>query len=144
MFLAVTLSCSSSDPGDSRMIGVVVPGLENIPVIVSPDTVEAGVRFGAVINTFGSSGCTLPSGVAMRLQRSSVTITPFDQVASETTACTRDYAPRPHPVTLTFTAAGPAQIIVRGVRTDGTVPGRMPETVTKDLWVLPEASRSGS
>lgn len=130
------LACSPTTPSASRTMGVVLPGLPGVPVIQAPDTVQAGFPVAILINTFGSSGCTTPAGLDLQLSPSTVTITPFDQFAPEDQACTRDYAARPHPVDVTFTTLGPAQIVVRGISTGGTAPGRSVVTITKDVYVL--------
>lgn len=142
LFLAATLGCSGAEPGDSRSIGVIHPGVPGAAVIVAPDSVEAGQPVQAIINTFGSSSCTTPAGVAVRLTASTATITPYDLVATgSNTVCTRDYGPRPHPVELTFTQAGTARLVARGVTVGGTVPGKSLITVTKEIRVLPRLAR---
>lgn len=50
---------------EEPVVGVILTG-EN--VIDAPDTVRACEPFDAAINTFGSSSCTRPDGVDVRLQ----------------------------------------------------------------------------
>lgn len=143
VFLAGSLGCTAVDPSGSRVIGVVGPGVPETAVIAAPDTVEVGQRFLAIVNTFGSSGCTTPDGVALRQDAASASIIPYDVITSaEGTACTRDWAPRPHPVELSFTRSGDARIVVHGVHVGGTVPGRTLVTVTRDIRVLPSIARA--
>jgi len=134
--LLSALACSSTSPSDGRAIGVVSPGLAGVPVIEAPDTVQAGFPFVAVINTFGSSGCTSPAEADVRLSPAVATVTPYDVVAPDGVACTRDYASRAHPVRVTFTDLGPACIVVRGVSTGGTPLTRTSVTITKDIYVI--------
>jgi hypothetical protein len=138
VLLAAALACSTSDPDDARSIGVVHPGLAGTPVILAPDTVNAHQSFATVVHSFGSSSCTTPAGVDLDLDASSATITPYDVVAEgRGTVCTADYAPRPHPVTLTFTSPGPALIVARGYSVGGTVSGKTLVTIDTHVWVLP-------
>jgi hypothetical protein len=127
--------CSSStEPAGPRQVGVIAPTDYLTPVIDAPDTVHAAIAFEVVVNTFGSSGCVEPDGVALAAGPAYATVIPYDLVAPG--ACTRDFAAQPHPVTLTFTQPGSARIVVHGVRTDGIVPGRDPATVVMDVYVL--------
>ena len=127
--------CSSNtEPADPRQVGVIAPTDYLTPVIDAPDTVHAALAFEVVVNTFGSSGCVQPDGVALATGPAHATLIPYDVVSQG--ACTRDFAARPHPVTLAFTRPGLARIVVHGVRTDGFVPGGEPATVSKDVHVL--------
>lgn len=132
----VAAGCSSgtTEPAGPRQVGVIAPTDYFTPVIDAPDTVHAALAFEVVVNSFGSSGCVHPDGVALATGRAHATVIPYDLVTPG--ACPRDFAARPHPVTLTFTQPGLARIVVHGVRTDGIVPGREPATVSKDVYVL--------
>ncbi|HSE28672.1 MAG TPA: hypothetical protein VLA95_10620 [Gemmatimonadales bacterium] len=127
-------SSSTTEPAGPRQVGVIAPTDYSTPVIEAPDTVHAALAFEAVVNSFGSSGCVRPDGVALAAGPSHASVIPYDLVASG--PCTRDFVARPHPVTLTFTQPGSARIVVHGVRTDGIVPGREPATISKTIYVL--------
>ncbi len=132
--LAAGCGSGTTEPAGPRQVGVIAPTDDLTPVIQAPDTVPAALAFEVVVNTFGSSGCVQPDGVALAPGPAHATVIPYDLVASE--ACTRDFAPRPHPVTLVFTQPGSARIVVHGVRADGAVPGREPATASRDVYVL--------
>lgn len=135
LLAAFGLGCSSTDSSSDQTIGIIQPGLQGVPVIQAPDTVQAGFPFTAVINTFGSSSCVTPDGHTLRQSGSEATVVPFDRLSADQ-ACTRDYGARPHPVQLTFTVMGDGKIVVRGKSVGGTVPGESMVTVTKDVFVI--------
>jgi hypothetical protein len=136
--LSATLACGGTEPSDQRVVGVILAGSGMASVINAPDTVRARERFGAVINTFGSSSCTTPDGVDLQQAASEVVVTPYDRVPADSAAsCTRDMAPRPHPVQIRFTDPGLGRIVVRGRLINGTVPGPSLVSVTKTVVVLP-------
>lgn len=134
VLLAGGCSSSPAGPAGPRQVGVIAPTDYLTPVIDAPDTVHAAIAFEVVVNTFGSSGCVQPDGVTLVTGPALAAVVPYDLVTSG--MCPRDFAPRPHPVTLRFTRPGPARIVVRGVRNDGIVPGREPATVWKEVYVL--------
>lgn len=134
LFAGGCSSSSSTEPAGPRQVGVIAPTDYFTPVIDAPDTVHAALAFEVVVNTFGSTGCVQPDGVALAAGPAHATVIPYDLVAPG--ACTRDFAAQPHPVTLTFTQPGVARIVVHGVRTDGIVPGRDPATISKEIHVL--------
>jgi hypothetical protein len=110
------IGCSdSSGPTTERSIGVIQPGFP-VEVILAPDTVAVSSRFGATVNTFGSSTCTIPDGIELILTENSAFVTPYDRRPTGQAICTGDIAPRPHPVELQFTLAGVATIVVIGYR----------------------------
>jgi hypothetical protein len=136
--LSATLACGATGPSDQRVVGVILTGSGMASVINAPDTVRARERFGAVINTFGSSTCTTPDGVDLHQTATEVVVTPYDRVPSDPGAsCTRDMAPRPHQVQIRFNDPGLGRIIVQGRLSDGTVPGPSLVSVTKTVVVLP-------
>lgn len=136
--LAGLAGCSIlTGPDNRRVIGTIDDGGTGIPIIVAPDTVQAGSSFTATIHSFGSSSCTMPDGVALTLMPSEARVTPYDLVPNGGGyVCTADYAPRPHPIELRFTSVGPATIVALGQVFDRAGPGRIPGTVTKQLVVL--------
>ncbi len=134
VLMAGGCSSSATEPAGPRQFGVIAPTDHLTPVIDAPDTVHAAIAFEVVVNTFGSSGCVQPDGVTLATGPALAVVIPYDLVTSG--MCPRDFAPRPHPVRLTFTQPGPARIVVRGVRNDGIVPGREPATVSKNVYVL--------
>ena len=140
--LLLMLACSGTEPSE-RVVGVIITGPVASDVIVAPDTVEADTRFVAVINTFCSSSCTNPDGVDLNLTSASATITPYDRVPNDqsSTGCTRDMAPRPHPVDLQFATTGTKTIVVQGRLASGVVPGQATATVSKSLVVIPRRTR---
>lgn len=95
------------------IIGFVWDDGGGVVVIEAPDTVRAGVAFGAVVNTSGSSSCTTPVRTDVVVDGLVARITPYDRVAEEGTDCTADVAPRPHPVEITFPKAGAGTLEVR-------------------------------
>jgi hypothetical protein len=124
-------------PDSRRVVGLIDASGTGIPTIVAPDTVQAGSSFTATVHSFGSSSCTTPDGVGLTLTPTEARVTPYDRVPADSrVACTADFSPRPHPVELRFTRAGPATIVALGdVFTSPT--GRTPGAVTKRLVVLP-------
>jgi hypothetical protein len=130
--------CSSLfGPDTRRVIGTIDASGTGIPTIVAPDTVQAGSSFTATINSFGSSSCTTPDGVALTLTAGEARVTPYDRVPTGAVACTADFSPHPHSVQLRFTSAGPATIIALGQVFDQSSDGRGLGTVTKPVVVLP-------
>jgi hypothetical protein len=136
--LSATLACGATEPSDQRVVGVILAGSGMASVINAPDTVRARERFVAVINTFGSSSCTTPDGVDLQQAASEVVVIPYDRVPADSAAsCTRDMAPRAHPVQVRFTDPGLGRIVVHGRLINGTVPGPSLVSVTKTVVVLP-------
>jgi hypothetical protein len=134
--LNTTLGCSAAEPSDHRIVGVILVGNGAASVIQAPDTVRVHESFGVVINTFGSSSCTTPDGVDLRLAPTDVVITPYDRVPTDpAVSCTRDMAPRPHPVQARFSEPGLGRIIVQGRVTSDIEPGQGPVSVTKTVVV---------
>jgi len=96
-----------------REIGHIDVSLDpHRPVIIAPDSVGLATPFIVVVNTFGSSSCTTPDGVALVAAPRLARIVPYDKIQRQG-ACTADYASRPHQVTVQFTDTGAA--IVRAV-----------------------------
>ena len=134
--LAGGWGCGLFEPDTRRVVGLIDPGLA-LPAIEAPDTVQLGVAFAAVINSFGSSSCTTPDGVRLTLEPSEARVIPYDRVPNGgDIACTADISPIPHPVELQFAVAGAATIVVEGVV---ALPagGLGRGTVTKNVVVLP-------
>jgi hypothetical protein len=130
--------CSAfTGPDTRRIVGTIDPsGTGN--TVLAPDTVQAGSSFIAIIHTFGSSSCTTPDGVALKLGSSEARITPYDLVpADKGTVCTADLAPQPHPVELRFSHVGPATIVVLAAVIDQGSGGQSRGVVTKQLVVIP-------
>ena len=135
--VAIVISACSTGPDTERIVGVIDADL-GIPTILAPDTVQAGVSFTATVNTFGSSSCTTPDGVALTLESAAARVIPYDLVpVGNDVVCTADMAPHPHPVELVFTAAGHASIVAEGDVFANAVPGRTRGSVTKAVVVLP-------
>ena len=115
--LVVTTLAGCAPIGNSsseRDIGQIHLRLDSMmPVIIAPDTVGRAVSFAVVVNTFGSSSCTTPDGVALVITPQLARITPYDRIQTQG-ACTADYASRPHPVTVRFTDPGAATLRVIG------------------------------
>jgi hypothetical protein len=135
--LSATLACGATEPSDQRVVGVILAGIGMAGVIDAPDTVRARAPFQSVINTFGSSSCTTPDGVDLSQTPSEVIVTPYDRVPVGPASCTKDMAPRPHPVQVRFTDPGLGRIVVQGRLVSGTVPGSGPVSVIKTIVVLP-------
>ena len=122
-----------------------MPGLADVTLIEVSELIRAGIPFTAVINSFGSSSCTIPDGAKVELSSSEATVTPYDLVPVEgETACTADYGARPHPVQLVFHSPGTARITARGRHVGGTVPGSSIVTVTLTVTVLDPTARLSS
>jgi hypothetical protein len=136
--IAVMTTACSTEPDTERVVGIIDAD-PSIPTIVAPDTVQAGVRFAATVNTFGSSSCTTPDGVDLTLEAATAHVTPYDRVLvnPDDGACSADMAPQPHPVDLLFTAPGEASIVVEGRVFTPTSNVTIPGTVTKAVVVLP-------
>jgi hypothetical protein len=60
--LALGACNDPTDLGKERVIGRIDPSHTGVPVIVTPREVEAQARFGVVVNTFGTFGCSSPDG----------------------------------------------------------------------------------
>src|SRR5262245_10589737 len=111
VLVLVLVACS--DParppeGDTgRYIGVIQYSSQPQGVVLAPESVQVGVLFEVIVNSFGSSTCTLPDGVEMSQDGNVATITPYDR-STEETPCSGDMAPRPHAVMLQFNALGMA------------------------------------
>ena len=137
--VALATSCfASTDSETGRVVGIIDTG-SRVPTIEAPDTVRAGIPFGAVGNTFGSSTCTMPDGVNVTLGPAEARVVPYDQVSTggDDFACTADLAPRPHPVRLHFTQAGAARIVAAGTVIDEETGERGSGEVTKAVVVMP-------
>ena len=139
------LACGSTEPREGRVVGAILPNLDHVPIIEVPDIIRAGEPFTAVINSFGSSSCTTPDGIDLKLRGSEATVTPYDLVPVDgETPCTADFAARPHPVELEFRSEGTARINARGRHVGGTVPGSSIVTVTRTVTVLSPYARLSS
>ena len=137
MALAIATTACSTEPDTERRIGLIDADLE-IPTIVAPDTVQVGVRFAAMVNTFGSSSCTTPDGVDLTLESTAARIVPYDRVVTDDEfGCTPDMSPMPHPVELLFAAPGEATIVAQGRVFTPTANRPVPGSVTKAVVVLP-------
>ena len=138
--VAVATSCfASTDSDTGRVVGIISTG-ERVPTIEAPDTVRAGAAFGAVVNTFGSSTCTMPDGVELTLGPAEARVVPYDLETTnpgEGFACTADLAPRPHPVELRFTEVGLARIVAAGTVVGEETRERKPGEVMKAVVVVP-------
>jgi len=138
MAIAIATTACSTEPDTERVVGIIDADPSG-STIVAPDTVQAGVRFAATVNTFGSSNCTAPDGVDLTLEAAAALVIPYDRVLvnPDDGACTADMAPHPHPVELLFTAPGEASIVVEGRVFTPTSNVTIPGTVTKAVVVLP-------
>jgi hypothetical protein len=137
--VALFTSCfASTDSETGRVVGII-SSRSRVFTIEAPDTVRAGVAFGAVVNTFGSSTCTMPDGVELMLGPAEARVVPYDleTTPGEGFACTADLAARPHPVELRFTEAGLARIVAAGTVVDEESRERKPGEVTKTVVVVP-------
>ncbi len=132
--LALTACRTASEPTATRSYGLIAPAPPGATVIVAPDSVRVGASVAIIVNTFGNSSCVAPLSMDVRYVATGVELTPWDRVATETIVCTADIAPRPHGATVTFSAAGPATLSVRGWILDAQ--GRRAlGTVTKSVHV---------
>ena len=137
--VALATNCfASTDSETGRVVGIISTG-QRVPTIEAPDTVRAGIAFGAVVNTFGSSTCVIPDGVELTLGPAEARVVPYDEVTTGGggVACTADLAARPHPVELRFTQAGVARIVAAGTLLDERSGERGPGEVTKAVVVIP-------
>jgi hypothetical protein len=109
--------------------GIVIIGWvrADVPVtesIAAPDTVAAGEPFDAVVYSYGSTTCATPVRADVAMDGLVARVTPYVRVPDDPgTVCTEDESPRPHPVRLTFPAAGAGVIELHGRAADeaGTV-----------------------
>lgn len=108
-----------TEPGTIRTVGIITPGGPSPDVLEAPVPLEAGRPQTVTVNTFGSSTCVRPDGVTLKVEGMVVEIVPYDLVPlSPAAMCTRDMAPRPHPVTVTFDRTGTALFRIIGVRAE--------------------------
>lgn len=66
-------------PSSDQKVGIVDSEYLDVPVLLAPDTVQAGVRFGVTVTTLGYSGCWEAAGATTRRAGAVVTITPYDR-----------------------------------------------------------------
>lgn len=107
-------------PAADQQVGVVDSEYLDVPVLVAPDTVQAGVRFGVTVTTLGYSGCWKAAGAATAQNGAVVTITPYDRVL-QGAACTAALEQLSRTVELRLDEPGVVVVRVEG-RTDR--PGR--------------------
>jgi hypothetical protein len=129
------VACSTATEPTRRVVGLIYVGESAPPTIIAPDTVRVGEVFSAIVNSFGSSSCTIPDGVDLTLGSSEAIIRPYDRVPNVKTICTLDLSPRPHPVELSFSLEGVANIVAVGEVIDDAAQLRVPGTVSKQIVV---------
>jgi hypothetical protein len=111
------------------------------PVIVSPDTVQAGVPFDVTVTTIGASGCWKADGARVSAAAMLAVITPYDLAPThwangDPMFCTGALVSLPRSVQLTFGQAGEATIRVEGrVVQDGELEKTIPGSVEKRVIV---------
>ena len=110
------LGCSNpNSPTWTRDMGTIgihqhaaTPG-----VLISPDTVRAGVPFTVTVTTYGSSSCTRPDESDVTTFGFLIEVIPFDQRLTRG-VCTDDLRAFPRAVTVTFPQPGRGLLRVRG------------------------------
>jgi hypothetical protein len=111
------------------------------PVLVAPDTVQAGVPFDAVVTTIGASGCWSAGGARVSASAALAVITPYDiaprhHANGEPLFCTAALVRLPRTVQLTFGQRGEATIRVEGrVVHDGDVARSVPGSIERRVIV---------
>ena len=63
--LAGATACGVLEADSRRIVGLIADPAPT--TIQAPDTVRLGERFTATVNTFGSSSCTTPDGVELKM-----------------------------------------------------------------------------
>jgi hypothetical protein len=136
--MSVATSCFALVNSESGLVvGIIHTGVQ-VHTIEAPDTVRRGAPFSAIINTFGSAGCSSADGVKLALKPTEARVTPYDRVPTgNDVACTADVRPNPHPVTLHFTLSGAATIVAVGMVIDETSGEQKRGEVTKAVVVVP-------
>jgi hypothetical protein len=117
-------------PAATTLMTAAAQPLELSATIIAPDTVMAGVSFGATISTIGLSGCWRAGGAEIATPSATLAVVlPFDAVeggaGGEARFCTAALVDLPRVVTLRFDTPGTATIRVEGrfVVGEETVPG---------------------
>jgi hypothetical protein len=106
------LACTSgTEPDDwRRVVGHVNPALSSIQAVSFPAQVQANVPFPVTVTTLGSSSCTRADGASVSRSDNLAIITPYDRVAPDGTACTRDLRGFPRTVMVRFGRPGEARL----------------------------------
>jgi hypothetical protein len=113
----------------------------DLPVLVAPDTVQAGVPFDAVVTTIGASGCWRAAGARLAASPALAVITPYDVAPThhangEPLFCTGALVRLSRSVQLTFGQRGEATIRVEGrVVQDGDLARSVPGSSEKRVVV---------
>ncbi len=112
--LVALTACSSATAPDGwrRVIGRIEPAMSSVQAIKLPSEAVVNVPFVITATTLGSSSCTRSDGATSSVTGSLVVITPYDRVAPEGTACTRDLHSFPRDASVTLSSAGLATIRV--------------------------------
>jgi hypothetical protein len=133
--LAGLVACQSSvgpEAGWRRALGFI-DAAASMPPLRLPASARAGEPAVLTVTTFGSSSCTRPNGVEVRVSALTADLTAYDWVpADPNTVCTRDLHHFPREVTVRFAAPGEATI-----RLHGRGAGAAPAVVEGRLRVEP-------
>jgi hypothetical protein len=111
------------------------------PILVAPDTVQAGVPFDVTVTTIGASGCWKADGARVSATAVLAVITPYDLAPTrhangDPMFCTGALVSLSRPVQLTFAEPGDATIRVEGrVVQDGDIEKTVPGSVEKRVIV---------
>lgn len=108
------VGCSSIfGPDEKRVVGIIAGLQIDAPAVEVPTDVEAGEAFSIAIQTTWHDGCARKDSTEVRIDGSTVTVTPYE-VVTEGGICTQAVQQFTHSATLMFSATGAAEVIIRG------------------------------
>ena len=115
-------ACGVAEPLVDRLVAIVYEE-SGVPSVSVPDAVRAGESFPVTVRTVGGD-CVRKDETEILVEGSTATVTPYDRysIPRPGFGCLPSDPVLQHTTDVTFTEAGPARVLVRVRRGDGSGP----------------------